>query len=131
MAKKPWRGKRLGRLSIKKDKIAPKNIPLGKFLLFATGLNLLIIAVVFLLKSFLPPEIPLYYGLAEGQEQLASSISLIIPPIISLVIILVNTILTFAVQNNLLKSSLTVAAATTSVFSTATVLKIIFLVGSF
>lgn len=121
MAKKTWQVKRL----------APKNIPLLKLALFATGLNLATIAAVILLQSRLPPEVPLFYGLAAGQEQLAPSLSLIIPPIISMVIILVNTILSSVIKNNLLKSFLIVAAATSSLFSTTTILKIIFLVGSF
>ncbi len=121
MAKKPWQVKRL----------TPKNIPLLKLVLFATGLNLATIATVILLQSRLPPEVPLLYGLAEGQEQLAASISLIVPPIISIVIIFVNTILTSVTKNNLLKSFLIVTAAASSFFSTTTILKIIFLVGSF
>lgn len=121
MAKKPWQVKRL----------APKNIPQIKLVLFSSSLNLATIATVILLQSRLPPEVPLFYGLAEGQEQLAASIYLLVPPIISLGIIFVNTILSSIIKNNLLKSFLIATATASSFFSTTTIAKIIFLVGSF
>lgn len=109
----------------------PKNVPLKKLLVFAIGLNLVVVLSVILLQSRLPPEVPLFYGLAEGQEQLSSSISLVLPPVLSLAIIFVNFALSFVTESYLLKNFLVATSVASSLLSTTTVIKIIFLVASF
>jgi len=88
------------------------------------------IAVVLLLQKRLPPEIPLFYGLPEGEDQLTTRLGLLIPAITALIIVLVNLILTRIVDDEFLKKSLIIAGFGVIIFSLATTLKIILLVAS-
>lgn len=112
--------------------LAKIDLPFRNYILASLGVNLLIISVVLLFrKSILPPEVPLFYGLPEGQEQLASSSALIFPSIISIFITLLNSTIASFVRDGFLKKSLIVSGIFSVLFPLATILKIIFLVGSF
>jgi|GEM_PF-1279797 len=91
-------------------------------------LNILTISIIFLAKRFLPLEIPLFYGLAEGEEQLASSLFLALPSAISLIIILINCIIAKAISDDFTKKALIAALAPTTFFSIVTTIKIFTLV---
>ena len=107
------------------------NIPLKKVFIFATSINLLTIAFIVLLQNSLPPQVPLFYGLAEGEEQLTTPLGLLIAPGLSTTILLINTSLSTLTKNDFLQKTLILSGFAVGVFSTITIVKIILLVGSF
>lgn len=108
------------------------DLPFKNYILVSIGVNvLIIIAVLVLRKDVLPPEVPLFYGLPEGQEQLTNSFALIFPSIVSIFITVLNSIIASFIHDGFLKKSLIVSGIFSVFFPLATILKIIFLVGSF
>ncbi|MEJ2441565.1 MAG: hypothetical protein P8Y06_01440 [Patescibacteria group bacterium] len=87
--------------------------------------------MVVLVQIFLPPQIPLFYGLPEGEAQLAPSLSLIIPSLVSLVIMITNITISYFLKDEILKKFLITTAIGVSIFSIVTTIKIVLLVGSF
>lgn len=106
-------------------------LPLKRYIYFSTGLSLFLIIVVFVAQNSLPPEVPLFYGLAEGSDQLTTSTGLMLPGIFSLTVLIINILITYLVENKFLQKTLILTGVAISVFSSVTVVKIIFLVGSF
>ncbi len=82
--------------------------------------NILVILGVLFFQSHLPPVVPLFFGLPLGEQQLANSWALIIPPIVALAFLGVNIFI---------KQVLLGLTLTTTALSTITVVKIILLVG--
>jgi len=125
----------LNKLSVVKiSNLKSKNlvkIPYLKFILVALGINLLAILFVVAIKKKLPPEVPLFYGLAEGAGQLASSLSLTLPAAISLIILLLNFIIASLTENEFLQQTLIIASFACALFALVTTLRISFLVTSF
>ncbi len=115
----------------KNKEILVENIPFKDFVGLAFLINIIVIALVVLIQRFLPPRIPLFYGLPEGEEQLVSSLSLIIPSLASLIIMIMNIILSYFLKNEFLKKFLIITAIGAGLFSTITTIKIVSLVGSF
>lgn len=115
----------------KNKEILVENIPFKDFVGAAVLINILIIALVVLIQKLLPPQLPLFYGLPEGEEQLVSSLSLVIPNLASLIIIATNVILSYLLKDEFLKKFLIITAIGVSLFSAITTIKIVFLIGSF
>lgn len=112
--------------------LAKIDLPFKNYILISIGVNIVvIIAILIFKKSMLPPEVPLFYGLPEGQEQLANSYALIFPSIVSIFITLLNSTIASFIRDGFLKKSLIVSGIFSVLFPLATILKIIFLVGSF
>ena len=101
-----------------KNKESSAKIPLKNFILFSIMLSVLGIFFIFLLQANLPPEVPLFYGLPEGEEQLTSSARLVIP-------------LTLFLRNSFLQKTLVLVSFAISILSFLTTLRIVLLVGSF
>ena len=89
-----------------------------------------VITVLFLQKS-LPPEVPLFYGLPEGVDQLGRRFQLVIPSAMALAIILVNVVFAYFLKNEYLKQTLVLAGVVASLFATITTIEIILLIGGF
>lgn len=106
-------------------------IPLRNYLLPALFLALAMPAFVFLLRDSLPPQVPLFYGQAEGETQLAPWWMLTLPSFTSVSISLLNFILAVFVSDEFLKKVLLVTSVACAFFAIITTVKIIFLVGSF
>jgi len=102
-----------------------------KIFTISFSIGVLSIVSALIAQSFLPPQIPLYYGLPVGEEQLSSSLNLIVPGIVSLLILAVNFILVKITKEDFIKKVLAVVALIASFFAIITTFKIIFLVGSF
>jgi len=103
-----------------------------KWLIAATLIfNIIIISLVFILKNKLPPELPLFYGLPEGEEQLAPTLTLSLPSAISISILIFNTALSLLIDNEFLRKTLVASAFVASFFSIIATFKIFLLVGSF
>lgn len=114
----------------KTSRVVSSRTPFAKTMLVAFLINFLIVILSLALKGRLPPEVPLFYGAAEGQEQIAASTLLIIPPIISSLFIAVNLFLSYLLEDEFLKKTLILAGISTSLLAATTTIKIIFLVGS-
>lgn len=114
----------------KTSRVVSSRTPFAKAVLVALLVNFLIIFLSLVLKGKLPPEVPLFYGAAEGQEQIAASSLLIVPPIISSLFIAINLFLSYFLGDEFLKKALLVTAISTSLLAATTTIKIIFLVGS-
>ncbi len=106
-------------------------LPFKNYAVASLLVNILIILSVILAQRFLPPEVPLFYGLAEGDEQLAPRLFLLIPSLASLVVLVANSLVSSRVEDAFIKKALILAAIGTTFFAAITTLKIMFLVGSF
>ncbi len=97
-------------------------------------LNLLIIGIqlAFLVYKFnqLPPEVPLFYSLPFGEEQLATTSQLFFIPIFSITIGLINTIFAavFLPNHQLLSRLLIIFSVIYSLLSLVTIYQIITLI---
>src|SRR3989304_1968473 len=105
--------------------------PFKNYLIAAVGLNIIVIAAVLLLRPYLPPQVPLFYGTAEGEGQLGSTWQLIIPNLVALAVSVTNLVISRFVKDDFLEKTLVVCAMAASFLAMITVIKIIFLVGSF
>ena len=90
--------------------------------------NLVAISIIFFLKNRLPPELPLFYGLPEGKDQLTQTLGLAIAPGVSFLITGTNLFLYYLIKNDFLKKTLIISSLVVSFFTTVTLVKIIFLV---
>jgi hypothetical protein len=108
-----------------------KKLPLKSALYLAVGLNIGSLAVIMLLKDWLPPVVPLFYGLPNGESQLVSVYGLLLVPGGLLVITLTNTLMAIYVKDLFFKKSLIVTSAFVSALGAVTIIKIILLVGFF
>lgn len=106
-------------------------IPYANFVFFAILVNIFVIIFVFLVSKNLPPEVPIYYGRAVGEGQLAEKSFLILPPGISIALAIINTSLMKILKDDFLQKVLLGTLYAASLLSTITVVKIVFLVGSF
>ena len=104
---------------------------LRKFIFGALAINVFILTLVLLVYKLLPPVIPLFYGKASGENQLAPSWFLTLPSVLSLSILLINTILSNLTKDVNLSKALIVTAVMVTFFSVVTTAKIILLIGSF
>lgn len=108
-----------------------ENIPFKNPLITAVSVNIIIILIILLLQGFFPPQVPLLYGLPEGEAQLVSSLSLTIPSLISLLIIVINVFISYLLKEEFFKKVLILAAVGLTVFSATTTIKIVMLMISF
>ena len=95
---------------------------------FLIGIATIVFVILF--RNNLPPEVPLFYGSPRGQDQLSPELGLLIPSLISITIVFVNTTLAHLTKDDFLAKTLIVASFIAILFSTITTLKIVFLVGS-
>ncbi len=104
--------------------------PLKDLVVASVLVNILIILIVLLSQRWLPPQVPLFYGKPSGEEQLASSLTLTLPSIVSLLILLINVSLATFLKDEFLRKTLVLSAAVATFFAAITTVKIIFLVGN-
>jgi hypothetical protein len=109
---------------------AIKNLVYPKLIVLSIVLPLLTVVLVFVLKNRLPPQVPLFYGLPEGEEQLTNTLGLMIPSLVAIAIVLINTIVSIFIKQDFVKKTLVFTALAVVFFSTITTIKIIFLVGN-
>jgi hypothetical protein len=106
-------------------------LPFKDFVIASVSINILMAVIVLLIQRWLPPQIPLFYGKPRGEEQLASSLVLTLPSIVSLLILLINVSFAAILKDEFLRKTLVLAAIVVTFFAAITTIKIIFLVGSF
>ena len=119
------------RPTTKTKNIGAKKVSVPKTVIFLVVLNIAIIVLITLLNNKLPPELPLFYGLAYGKEQLAPSYYLVLPSAVALLTIIVNTVISFFLEDSFLKTTLLIANFAVTFFSIITTIKIVLLIGSF
>jgi hypothetical protein len=110
--------------------IKESNLPLKSLFTISAVINMVFILLGLVGQLVLPPEIPLFYGLPKNSEQLAPSIFIILPSISSLIITVVNAVISINIDGVYLKKSLAFASISVCLLSVIATYKIIFLVGS-
>lgn len=126
---KPKSGRNNLMPKLKPATILKSKVPFKSYLLGSFILTLITIAFIVFSQGKLPPEVPLFYGAAEGEAQIASSWMLIIPSVFSIFTILTNFVLATIVGDEFIKKVLVISALIVTLFSVVTTFKIIFLVG--
>jgi hypothetical protein len=108
-----------------------KNLPYKGYIYFSVALNIVSIILIFVLRGFLPPVVPLFYGLPVGSDQLTPSFGLILAPIAGLAIMTINSLVSNFIKDTFFKKTLIISSAFISLLMAITVSKIILLVGFF
>lgn len=106
------------------------SLPFRPYLVGSFIVNILMVVLALGLQSFLPPQIPLFYGVAEGEGQLARAIFLFIPNAFALIIIVANIFIATLIEEEFVKKILITSGIIATFFATITTLKIFFLVES-
>jgi hypothetical protein len=105
-------------------------VPYLNSFFFAFATNVLLIGAFFYFQEQIPPVVPLWYGKAIGESQLAPKIYLILPNTFALLVSIINIILTKAVKDSFLHQVFIGLTVTATVLATITVINIVYLVGS-
>jgi O-antigen/teichoic acid export membrane protein len=108
-----------------------EKLPLKRLFVISVIISGILIIVGLVCQIFLPPQIPLFYGLPQTDSQLAPSILIILPPIIASLVTLINVGIAIKVNDNFLKKTLAFSSLSICILVTITTLKIIFLISSF
>lgn len=106
-------------------------IPFFNLLILSLFICIVTISLVMLLEDRIPPQVPLFYGLPEGEEQIVPRLGLTIPSFMALIIIVINTVLATIFENNFVRNALVLTSFAVTLFATITTVQIILLVGSF
>lgn len=106
------------------------HLPLKSLFVISIIISVLFILLGLISQLILPPQIPLFYGLPKNNEQLAQSLFIVIPSLISLLITIINAIISINIDGIYLKKALAFASISVCLLSVIATYKIIFLVGS-
>jgi len=115
-----------------KMKIDPnfQKLPFKNLFTFSFVLNIAVIALGFLAKFILPPEIPLFYGLPQTESQLAPAILIGLPAFVALILTALNALISINLESVYLKRTLAFTSISVSILAFIATYKIVFLVGS-
>ena len=105
-------------------------IPYLNYVGVILAVNVILAVTIMLIRDRIPPTVPLFYGRPRGVEQLAPQIFLLIPPGLSILVTILNTIMMAITEDKFIKKVLIGIAFAATLLSTITVSKIILLVGS-
>lgn len=105
-----------------------RELPFKNYIYLSLFLPILVIAAVLILRNSLPPEVPIFYGRPVGEAQLTKTLGLTIPPLISIAILGVNLTISILTTEVFVKKILIVTGFVSSLLTTITVIKVIFLV---
>jgi hypothetical protein len=108
-----------------------KNVVFRKYFIASLILGFVSIAVFFVIKSFLPPEVPVFYGKPVGEDQLVPNIFLLVIPAVSILISMVNIIVSKRSDDDLIKKILAISSLIAAFMAIVTTVKVILLVGFF
>lgn len=112
------------------NNIEKAKIPFKKQVKIAIPINLTAIFLSVIAFFKLPDEIPLLYGLPEGEQQLLPNWAFAAPNIIAFFIMITNIILANYSKDEYLKKIIIISGFVAIFFALITTLKIFFLVGS-
>lgn len=108
-----------------------KNLPLKGYVYASVGLSFVSILAILILKNYLPPVVPFFYGLPVGSSQLVPTLGMLLAPGVNILIILLNIVLSNFSKDVFFKRTLIISGFFVSMLTTITVFKIIVLVGFF
>lgn len=96
---------------------------------FCAGSAILILILLFLNLNNLPPQLPLFYSLPWGQDQLATLAQFVVLPAIIILVSLTNLFITWQLHSSqlVLKRILYTSSITTALLILITTLKILFI----
>ncbi len=94
-------------------------------------INISLIGLVFAIKNFIPPEVPFFYGLPEGESQLAPWWFLTIPAFLAITFTGINFFICRKNPNDFIKQISTYMLIPINFLSVIAIIRIILLVGSF
>ena len=106
-------------------------MPIKSVVYSSLAINLACFLIILLIKGFLPPVVPLFYGLPSGSEQLSPTNGLFILPAAGVGITFLNLLIAGNVKDVYLKKALIISSVFVSILSAITIVKIILLVGFF
>lgn len=106
-------------------------LPFKKLLIIAVLTNIGVVVLYLVFKNRIPPLVPLFYGMPESTDQLAARYLIILPCLISLTVIAVNSVAAIIIKSDFIKKILAAASLFTTALSVITILEIAFLVGNF
>jgi hypothetical protein len=89
--------------------------------------NLIVCVWILVIQGSLPPQVPLFYGLPQGEEQLTFAQLLLVPPVIAIIISIINFLLIRAIKVEFLKMVLLAGMVLTTILSSVTIAKIIWI----
>lgn len=108
-----------------------KNLPFLKLIYISLFVNLLVLLFLFFFRGKIPPEVPLYYGFPEGESQLTNKSGLYLPAVVSIAVIVINSLITYFSRDEFIKKTLIIVSFAITFLSAITTVKIFFLVGSY
>jgi hypothetical protein len=108
-----------------------KKIPFTKLLYLSLAVNFLVIIFFLIFRNNIPPEIPLFYGFPEGQDQLTQRGNLVLPSLVSIITIVLNSSIAYFSSDDFIKKTLVITGFALTFLSVVTTIKIAFLVGSY
>ena len=108
-----------------------KKVTFHNYFLAAFIMSVISILGIFLVKKFLPPVIPIFYGKPVGEDQLGTFWFFFIIPAVSILITTVNFLISMSAKDEFVKKVLAVSALVISLTGVITVIKIVLLVGFF
>ena len=106
-------------------------MPYRNYFLAAIIIDVVVLLLLLILKNFLPPLAPLFYGKPIGEAQLTTTFGLMIAPLVSILITVINLVLSLWLSDDFFRKLLAISAVVVSVLLTITILKIVLLVGFF
>ncbi len=117
-------------VTLKQIKLNPEfeKLPLKKMFVISFVVSIITVLIGVIAQITLPPEIPLFYGLPQTSEQLAPSILIILPSLLSLSITVINAVLSIKTNDNYLKKVFAFSSIAITTLAIITTYKIIFLV---
>lgn len=78
---------------------------IGRFVKLFILISILFVSIVFLLWKYLPPQLPLFYSLPRGNEQLGTPQQLLLLPFLSIFLFCINLIFaSYSIRDNKLFS---------------------------
>lgn len=117
-------------VTLKKINPEFEKLPLKKLFVFAFSISIIATILGAVSQFFLPPEIPLFYGLPQTSAQLAPSIFIILPSVISMFLIVVNVFVSLRTSDIYLKKTMAFTSIIVIALSIITIYKIFILVNS-
>lgn len=123
------KGVKLAKKNVKQPDIY--KVPFSKLVYSSIAINALSALVIIYFQKRLPPQVPLFYGLAEGEDQLTQAVYLMLLPITSFTLLGLNIGISMLLKNDLLRKTLIITGFIVSMFSLITLTQIFFLVGPF
>jgi len=111
-----------------RDKDTNKNLLYLAFV--GLGINILAIVFVLTVQGRLPPEVPLFYGMSRGVQQIVPKLFLLTPSLAAILIVAINFFLSLLMSDKFLKQVLVGSSILASLFAFVAIVKISLLVGN-